>query len=117
MSVERNPSTFSGMHRKSVAEEPVTSVLAPGEVPILDRDLSADEEVLAALGYKYATCYFSRTIRNILIHFKGPSSNVNSRYGRLFASPSPFLACYHRSPQLSGMVWAMQVLLVWSGDG
>jgi amino acid transporter len=52
MSAQRNPSTASGMHRKSVAEEPVTSVLAPGEVVVLDRDLTADEEILAALGYK-----------------------------------------------------------------
>ncbi|KAJ9655559.1 GABA/polyamine transporter, partial [Neophaeococcomyces mojaviensis] len=46
-------STASGHHRPSVAEEPVTSVLAPNEVPVFDRELSADEEVLAALGYKY----------------------------------------------------------------
>lgn len=39
--------------RKSVAEEPVTSVLPGGEVPDLGRDWDADEEVLAALGYKY----------------------------------------------------------------
>jgi len=39
-------------HRKSVAEEPVTSVLSKGEVPMFDRELTADEEVLAALGYK-----------------------------------------------------------------
>ncbi|MCJ1434666.1 hypothetical protein MMC27_004035 [Xylographa pallens] len=38
--------------KKSVAEEPVTSVLTGGEVPIYDRELTADEEVLAALGYK-----------------------------------------------------------------
>ncbi|KAL8714447.1 MAG: hypothetical protein Q9220_001780 [cf. Caloplaca sp. 1 TL-2023] len=38
--------------KKSVAEEPVTSVLAPGEVPVYDGHLTADEEVLAALGYK-----------------------------------------------------------------
>lgn len=38
--------------RKSVAEEPVTSVLADGEVPDLGYELNADEEVLAALGYK-----------------------------------------------------------------
>lgn len=37
---------------KSVAEEPVTSVLRDGEVPVFDRELNADEEVLAALGYK-----------------------------------------------------------------
>ena len=53
MSAERNLSVASQHgHRKSVAEEPVTSVLAPGEVPVFDRELTADEEVLAALGYK-----------------------------------------------------------------
>lgn len=41
-----------GVRKKSVAEEPVTSVLAPGEVPVFDRQLDSDEEVLAALGYK-----------------------------------------------------------------
>ena len=43
--------------RKSVSEEPVTSVLAGGEIPDLGRELSADEEVLAALGYKYGIIY------------------------------------------------------------
>ena len=38
--------------RKSVAQEPVTSVLTGDEVPVWDRELTADEEVLAALGYK-----------------------------------------------------------------
>ena len=41
----------SGRHR-SVAEEPVTSVLQDGVVPVYERELTADEEVLAALGYK-----------------------------------------------------------------
>lgn len=53
MNADRNFSTASANRRKSVAEEPVTSVLAPGEVPIFDRELTADEEVLAALGYQY----------------------------------------------------------------
>lgn len=48
----RNASVSSG-RRKSVAQEPVTSVLAPNEVPVFDRELNEDEEVLAALGYKY----------------------------------------------------------------
>ena len=39
-------------HKKSVAEEPVTSILTGGEIPIYERELTADEEVLAALGYK-----------------------------------------------------------------
>ncbi|OAP63693.1 hypothetical protein AYL99_02920 [Fonsecaea erecta] len=52
MTADRNLSVASqGGHRKSVAEEPVTSVLPGGEVPIFDRELTADEEVLAALGY------------------------------------------------------------------
>jgi hypothetical protein len=39
--------------RKSVAEEPVTSVLPDGEIPYdPDHEYDADEEVLAALGYK-----------------------------------------------------------------
>lgn len=35
-----------------MAEEQVTSVLKGGVVPVYERELSADEEVLAALGYK-----------------------------------------------------------------
>ncbi|KAL8783181.1 MAG: hypothetical protein Q9213_004810 [Squamulea squamosa] len=41
-----------GERKKSVAQEQVTSVLAHGEVPIYERQYTADEEVLAALGYK-----------------------------------------------------------------
>jgi hypothetical protein len=37
---------------KTVAEAPVTSVLAGGEVPDLGYELTPDEEVLAALGYR-----------------------------------------------------------------
>ena len=58
MMAERTNSTVSRVsaHRKCVAEEPVTSVLKSGEVPYdpenPDREWNADEEVLAALGYK-----------------------------------------------------------------
>jgi hypothetical protein len=39
--------------RKSVAQEPVTSVLPDGDVPYdTNGELDADDEVLAALGYK-----------------------------------------------------------------
>lgn len=39
--------------RRSVADEPVTSVLPGGDVPYdPTHEFSADEEVLAALGYK-----------------------------------------------------------------
>lgn len=43
----------SAQRRRSVADEPVTSVLKSDEVYVYDGDLDADEEVLAALGYKY----------------------------------------------------------------
>lgn len=57
---DRNQSVYSTSsghaHRKSVAQEPVTSVLKPGEV-VFDpenpnQEWNQDEEVLAALGYK-----------------------------------------------------------------
>ena len=38
--------------KKSVADKLVTSVLAPNEAPVYDGELTADEEVLAALGYR-----------------------------------------------------------------
>jgi hypothetical protein len=45
---------FGGRRRSTVAEYAVTSVLTNNEVPIFDRELTADEQVLAALGYKYS---------------------------------------------------------------
>ena len=51
-SLDVRSQSMSG-RKKSVAEEPVTSVLPAGEIPIYsERELTADEEVLAALGYK-----------------------------------------------------------------
>ena len=44
--------SVSSNRKKSVAENAVTSVLADGELPVYERELTADEEVLAALGYK-----------------------------------------------------------------
>lgn len=51
---ERNASVVSGHRHKSVSEEPVTSVLSGGEVPVAPDGVewNEDEEVLAALGYK-----------------------------------------------------------------
>ena len=48
---QRGYSTSSTRHR-SVAENNVTSVLSAGDVPVYTRELSADELVLGALGYK-----------------------------------------------------------------
>jgi hypothetical protein len=50
---DRKQSTASATRRKSVAENQVTSVLSGNEVPDFGRELTADEETLAALGYKY----------------------------------------------------------------
>lgn len=53
MAEQRNASVYSTSKRmKSVAEEPVTSVLTGNEIPVYERELTADEETLAALGYK-----------------------------------------------------------------
>jgi hypothetical protein len=52
MSDEARKSGLMSGHRKSVAENQVTSVLRPDEVAIFERELDADEEALAALGYK-----------------------------------------------------------------
>jgi hypothetical protein len=52
---ERNLSVASGPtgRRKSVRDEPVTSVLPGGDVPYdPDHEYNPDEEILAALGYK-----------------------------------------------------------------
>lgn len=51
---ERNASVVSASGRKrSVAEEPVTSVLPGGDIPYdPDHAFNPDEEILAALGYK-----------------------------------------------------------------
>ena len=43
---------MAAARKKSVAQEQVTTVLSGNEVPVFDRELTADEEVLAALGYK-----------------------------------------------------------------
>jgi hypothetical protein len=44
---------MSSTHKRSVADEPVTSVLPGGDVPYdPSHEFDADEEVLAALGYK-----------------------------------------------------------------
>ena len=40
---------------KRVGDEPVTSVLSPNEIPVLEGNHDADDEVLAALGYKYVS--------------------------------------------------------------
>ncbi|KAK8197650.1 amino acid permease-domain-containing protein [Phyllosticta capitalensis] len=52
--VERNQSIASGsQHKRTVADEPVTSILPAGDIPFdPNHEFNQDEEVLAALGYK-----------------------------------------------------------------
>ncbi|KAI9740285.1 MAG: hypothetical protein M1834_004863 [Cirrosporium novae-zelandiae] len=55
MSVSNGPQkalVSTTAQRHSIADKPVTSVLRDGDVPVYDGDLTADDEVLAALGYK-----------------------------------------------------------------
>jgi len=52
MSRDDRKASVSSARRKSVAETQVTSVLSGDQVAVFDRELTADEEVLAALGYK-----------------------------------------------------------------
>ena len=54
MAAELSASTPSASHKgRSVAEEPVSSVLPGGDVPYdPTHEFNNDEEVLAALGYK-----------------------------------------------------------------
>ena len=50
----RNASAVSASGRKhSVAEQHVTTVLPSGDIALVDDELSADDQALAALGYKY----------------------------------------------------------------
>jgi len=51
---DRNASVVSASgKRKSVAQEPVTSILPGGDTPYdPNHEFNADEEILAALGYK-----------------------------------------------------------------
>ncbi|RMZ79448.1 hypothetical protein DV738_g3358, partial [Chaetothyriales sp. CBS 135597] len=49
---EEKKTSISSAHRVSIGETQVTSVLAANEVALFDRELTADEEALAALGYK-----------------------------------------------------------------
>ncbi|RMD41602.1 hypothetical protein DV735_g3543, partial [Chaetothyriales sp. CBS 134920] len=52
MSITEEKRGSVASHRISVSENPVTSVLGANEVAIFDHELTADEEALAALGYK-----------------------------------------------------------------
>jgi hypothetical protein len=56
MAGERKARAVSGQHgarkQSTIAEYAVTSVLSNNEVPVFDHELTADEQILAALGYK-----------------------------------------------------------------
>lgn len=63
---DRKGSTASAIRRKSVADNQVTSVLSANEVAIFDRELTADEETLAALGYK-CEAYYTHLMEDIML--------------------------------------------------
>jgi hypothetical protein len=61
--MEEKPATGHA-HGHSVGDEPVTSVLTAQEVPVLADGYSADEEVLAALGYKLVSPSLRLSVAN-----------------------------------------------------
>lgn len=103
--------------KKSVAEEPVTSVLSAGEIPIYsERELTADEEVLAALGYKpefkrefslWTTFCVSFAVLGLLPSFASTLYYVRKDGD---AATGCWADQCHRA-------WDTQVRRVWSGDG
>lgn len=108
----------SGRHR-SVAEEPVTSVLKGGVVPVYERELTADEEVLAALGYKpefkreftlWTTFCVSFAVLGLLPSFASTLYYVRPRD-----------ECLRHGNMLTFLVrqreWVMLGLPAWFGDG
>lgn len=115
---ERNASVVSThSRRKSVAQEPVTSVLKDGDIPYdPDHEWNADEETLAALGYKpefkreftlWTTFCVSFAVLGLL-----PSFASTLYYGMGYAGTAgtcfTYLACMER---LSNRIQA------WSGVG
>jgi hypothetical protein len=56
MAGDRKASAVSGQYgarkQSPIAEYAVTSVLSNNEVAVFDHELTADEQILAALGYK-----------------------------------------------------------------
>ena len=108
----------AGGHHKVVGEEPVTSDLSGNEVPIFDRELTADEEVLAALGYKpefrrefslWTTFCVSFAVLGLLPSFASTLYFVRPG-GSLF-----FI--FQARCSLVLRVWDLRERQVWSGDG
>lgn len=111
------PRTYSTSGRtRSVGEQPVTTVLKAGELPVYERELTADEEVLAALGYKpefkrefslWTTFCVSFAVLGLL-----PSFASTLYYVRLFDDEIGL----HRAYMLR-RAWATRVHREWSGAG
>jgi len=89
--------SFRARHR-SVAEEPVTSVLPAGDIPYdPNHEFDADEEVLAALGYKpefrrefslFTTFCVSFAVLGLL-----PSFATTLYYGMGYAGTGGMFSC------------------------
>lgn len=103
--------------KKSVAEKPVTSVLGGGEIPIYsERELTADDEVLAALGYKpefkrefslWTTFCVSFAVLGLLPSFASTLYYVRWTKDKRFK----------HSADISTRAWDTQVHRVWCGGG
>ncbi len=106
--------------KKSVAEEPVTSVLGGDTIPSYTRELDRDEEVLAALGYKpefrrefslWTTFCVSFAVLGLLPSFAATLYYVS--FSRFSADGSPDNAPkgmgYAGTP---GMVWGWLIAIL-----
>lgn len=109
--------TYSSSERKkSVGEEPVTTVLNAGELSVYERELTADEEVLAALGYKpefkrefslWTTFCVSFAVLGLL-----PSFASTLYYVRLHDAIGGL-----QQADMLHRAWAMRVHREWFGGG
>lgn len=100
-----------------VSHAPVTSVLADGDVPYVDHDMDADEQVIVALGYKqefkrefslWTTFCVSFAVLGLL-----PSFASTLYYGEFSLQPT----CCITLPLIGFKEWAMQEPRAWCGDG
>lgn len=112
------------LRKKSVAEAPVTSVLGDDQLPTYDRELTADEEVLVALGYKpefkrefslWTTFCVSFAVLGLLPSFASTLYYVCPLFA--IRSTGAYMEKVRDSLNCDVRAWAMQEQLEWSGDG
>ena len=117
------------LRNKSVSEAPVTTVLGANEVPTYDRELTADEEVLVALGYKpefkrefslWTTFCVSFAVLGLLPSFASTlyyvSLALSSKRGEEYFEESQWLIRWRMQGMgyagTAGMVWGWLIAMI-----